>query len=190
MAQFLTDPVTDQRPGLDSGCALVGQLIALAVAQVPGRPAAGITAYRRGDLTVVAASTPRAQLLDRIQLICGNGPGVEALATARPLTAADLTVEHRWPDCVAWLTVLGVRSLHCQPLVGRGHTALGVLTFYSAYPTTFGGHTERIIATVAFRAATVLGRDTATTTREPGSISDATMAPRAKHTPCADEPDR
>ncbi|WP_406238618.1 hypothetical protein [Nocardia sp. NBC_01009] len=164
MPQFPTTPVTNKSLGLDSKYAVVRQLIALAVAQVPGHPAVGITTYRRGELAAIAALTPRAQQWEQAQLTYPAGPVLECFVTACPVTVADLMAEHRWPDCIARLVVLGVRSLHCQPLIaGRNRTAFGVLTFYSPYRTSFGGPTERIIQKVALRAATILARDTAIT---------------------------
>jgi GAF domain-containing protein len=154
MRSQLIDPAVGGRKPIDSaGAGILYQLAALTSATLTGRPAVAITSCRSGDLVVVAESAARARILEETQLIYQAGPGLEAVASGVAVTVADLDGERRWPDYCAQLRALGVRSLHCQPLITRGAMACGVLTAYSDYPAAFLGRARHSILIASNRAA-------------------------------------
>ncbi|HEV2783079.1 MAG TPA: GAF domain-containing protein [Actinophytocola sp.] len=80
---------------------------------------------------VLAATDPRCRAVDELQLALGEGPGLEASATGRPVLHPELamTGPSRWPKFCKTVLPIGVRSLFAFPL-GVGPHRLGFLGLY------------------------------------------------------------
>jgi hypothetical protein len=99
----------------------LSQLTALAASQVTGCAAASVTLWRDGELVGEAASHPDPSRLVLVQLSCGRGPMLDAMAGRGPVSCPDTLAERRWPEFAAAALRIGVRSavaLSCRgPLV-------------------------------------------------------------------------
>jgi hypothetical protein len=106
--------------------------LTLAARQIDGVAEAGILLVDDGgSLEVAAASSPRADMLEMLQLADGQGPSVESYRSGRLVHAADLSaVEHSWPALLRSARVLGVHGVHSVPLRLRGQS-IGAMTLYS-----------------------------------------------------------
>ena len=80
---------------------------------------------------LVAASDQATTALDEIQLATGEGPGIEAAATARPVLVTDLTGPDaaRWPIFAAAAASRGVHAVFGFPLQ-VGAVGLGAFDVY------------------------------------------------------------
>ncbi|MFD9684985.1 GAF domain-containing protein [Kitasatospora sp. NPDC059146] len=95
------------------------------------------TGHRAG----VWASDGRARHLEERQFSLGEGPGVDAFRSRRPVAVADLLAraEVRWPVLVTDLASTavvdhrGLRSVYASPL-HLGSSGIGVLSLYRATP--------------------------------------------------------
>jgi anti-anti-sigma factor len=126
-----------------------------AATYLPGAEGAGVLLVS-GDRCLVsqAATDPVVQILDLVQQEWECGPAWQTAWTGEDLTVDDLAADPRWPDVVAEVAGLGVRSLLCLHLGAAGEQ-LGALTVYSSGPAEFGGSVLRLgqalasIATIA-----------------------------------------
>jgi GAF domain len=84
---------------------------------------------------VVGSSDAVSARVDDLQLTVGEGPCHEALATCRPVQAANLALETRWPGYCSLAQEHGVHAVFAFPLQ-LGAVSLGVLDIYAAVPTT------------------------------------------------------
>ncbi len=77
------------------------------------------------------------EVLERVQERHGDGPVPEAIATGRPVAAADLDgVEQRWPDFARIAAAVGIRSSLAVPLLVDG-VPMGALAMYATAPHAF-----------------------------------------------------
>lgn len=88
----------------------LSQLTLLAASQVAGCAAAAVTLWRDGELACEAASHPDAAGLVDVQLGCGRGPVIGALASDTPISCPDTLTETRWPEFAAAALRVGVRN--------------------------------------------------------------------------------
>ncbi len=88
-----------------------------------------------GAEAVVGSSDALSARVDDLQLTVGEGPCHDALATHRPVQAANLAVETRWPGYCSVAQELGVQAVFAFPLQ-LGAVSLGVMDIYAAVPTT------------------------------------------------------
>jgi ANTAR domain/GAF domain len=97
----------------------------------------GLTMLRSGEQREpVYATGPNSQDLEELQFTLGEGPGVEALRTGRPVLAPDLgsaLAEHRWPAFAPAAVQRGARAIFAVP-VTAGAIRLGVLDVYRREP--------------------------------------------------------
>jgi GAF domain-containing protein len=97
--------------------------------------AVGLLLVQGRLITSAAASDPEVERADRLQLECGEGPGVEAILRRRGFVAPDLRVNEQWrswaPQAVrmGWVSVLTVG-------LADGET-FGALNVYSRRPGQF-----------------------------------------------------
>ncbi len=82
-----------------------------------------------GAIELTAGSSPRAQELEELQLVVGEGPCVDAFATGRLVLQPDLRRTSRWPLYSPAALDRGVRAVFSYPLL-IGGIRLGVLDLY------------------------------------------------------------
>jgi len=130
-------------------------LAQVAVAVVPDGPSCGITVIRDGRpvTAVYAGSIPKAVHDEQYQR--GDGPGLEAVRTARVVIAQDLAAETRWNGFPAAAMADGVRGVYAHPLT-IGGTVAGALNLYAHEPGLFPPVVQRIAAQFAEPAALLL----------------------------------
>lgn len=133
----------------------LGQVAGLAARTVVPAAACGITTrYDHHPLTV-AASDPRAALIDEQQYGAGNGPCLEAMRTGVLVQVPDQASDERWPAYRAEALDLGVKCVLSLPL--RVDITYGALNLYGLdRPHTFGVEQVRRAELFAAQAATAL----------------------------------
>lgn len=122
--------------GADSLDAFLGELAGLAADEVDRELSCGITIRLADRPMSVASSDPLAEQLDDVQYGAGEGPGVDAIATGRPVEMPDIDAGDRWPTWRARARDNGVRKALAVPLTA-GDTTLGALNTYSTSPVPF-----------------------------------------------------
>jgi GAF domain-containing protein len=116
--------------------------------------AVGLLLVRDGTITVGAASDPEVRLADRLQLKCGQGPGVEAIVTRRSYVSDDLRLDSRWRFWGPQAAAAGWRSALSVELVdGDTH---GSLTLYSRQTRSFSRDDVTVAEAFAGHAAIAL----------------------------------
>jgi hypothetical protein len=88
----------------------LSQLTLLAASQVAGCAAAAVTVWRDGEVAGEAASHPDASWLTNVQIACGRGPVIDAIAAEAPISCPDTMAETRWPEFAAAALRIGVRN--------------------------------------------------------------------------------
>jgi anti-sigma B factor antagonist len=123
-----------------------------------------------------ADSDEYAAELSILQNTVGEGPSLDAFATARSQHAPQFRTEQRWPVFAQAARQHDVGSLVAQPLTLRSGATLGTLTLYSRRPAAFASEDLERIAGYAVLVATAtstyrpLARHSLTTTvPDPGS---------------------
>ncbi|SEQ72777.1 GAF and ANTAR domain-containing protein [Microlunatus flavus] len=135
--------------------ALLDELVAAALRLVPGAQATSIMLVERRTLASQHASSPTVDQVDAYQLELREGPGLDAVAQARPVRVPDMGQEQRWATFAPQARLLGVVSTLSLPL-RTGTTVLGVLNLVSPRPAAFDDESERIGVLLAGHAAIAL----------------------------------
>ncbi len=156
-----------------------GALTALCNAALPTIPAlaAGVTIMGPvGAATVGASSGDLAYELEELQVMYGEGPGVEAYETRRPVFEPDLDggAAGRWPMYVQSASERGVVAVFAFPLqVGAAH--LGVLDVYRAQSGLLSSESLALALTFAEVAVELLldGQGDAQTGVDAGDLDGA-----------------
>jgi hypothetical protein len=113
----------------DTGTSLPELLCRTCCLQVPV-DAAGIALMGDGGgIELTVGSSPRAQELEELQLVVGEGPCVDAFSTGRLVLQADLRRTSRWPLYGPAAVDRGVSAVFSYPLL-IGGIRLGVLDLY------------------------------------------------------------
>jgi GAF domain-containing protein len=115
---------------------LLQSIAELSVRSVPGVLTCGITMANGGRVITVASADTLGSLLDEQQYEIDEGPCLEALYTARIVTAPDMSREARWEGYPQRAMAHGVSAVYASPLIIRGE-ALGVLNLYAAHVSAF-----------------------------------------------------
>lgn len=131
------------------------QMATIASRMLPDHPAAGITLRRGADTTTVVSEGPRSMQIDNIQYDEGNGPCLEAITTAAPVSVPDTTIEQRWGDYPVRIVAAGVGSVYSEPLLAEG-VAIGALNLYSPHHNGFDASARYAIALTGRHASMVL----------------------------------
>lgn len=97
-----------------------------------------ILADQRGELQVLASTSPQAQMLDVFQVHTSEGPCYDCYVSGRPLVNVDLAeAGERWPSFHRVTTDAGYRSTHSLPL--RLHDqVIGALNFFCIHESELG----------------------------------------------------
>ncbi len=82
-----------------------------------------------GSIELTVGSSPRAQELEELQLVVGEGPCVDAFGTGRLVLQPDLRRTSRWPLYSPAALDRGVQAVFSYPLL-IGSIRLGVLDLY------------------------------------------------------------
>ncbi|HEY0811735.1 MAG TPA: GAF and ANTAR domain-containing protein [Pseudonocardia sp.] len=127
----LADTLVDEYDMLD----LLDRLVNVSVHLLAADAAGIVLADPRGQLTVVAASSDAAKLLEVLQLQNEQGPCLEAYRSGEPVSVPDLhEVAARWPNFTAAVASLSdISSVHALPMRLRGQ-AIGALNLFHRTP--------------------------------------------------------
>lgn len=110
----------------------LNQLAALAARQVPAAVGATAVLWRSGEPPVYAASHPDLPGLADVELDCGRGPAIDALAGGGPVSCPDTLAETRWPEYASAALRCGVRC--CVTLAYRSGAGAVTLSLFGARP--------------------------------------------------------
>jgi GAF domain-containing protein len=96
-----------------------------------------LLADHHGQLTLVAASTEEARMLELSQVQSSEGPCLDAFATGMPVQRGDLTDgDPRWPAFTAAARAAGFSAVQALPMRLR-EERLGALNLLNAMPGPF-----------------------------------------------------
>jgi GAF domain-containing protein len=90
-----------------------------------------VTVVRRKKPVTVAASSPRARVMDELQYAFGDGPCLSAMRTGTIVHVPDVGCEDRWPEYARAVARKGVRSILGVPLPLEGESS-AALNIYSS----------------------------------------------------------
>ena len=137
---------------------VMDQVVAMAVAMVPGAEYAGISIGRKRRTVSSAASTnDRPRQFDAIQDETGQGPCVDALYEEQTVRSDDVTNDERWPDLAARVKDIGVASMLCLQLFVEGD-ALGALNLFSNETGAFTDESEQVGLLLATHASVAVAQ--------------------------------
>lgn len=126
--------------GSDLG-SFLGDLVRLAVRQVPRAEACGLTLTRDDTGVTVASTGPLAERADQRQYEMDAGPCLESMRTGTVVRVDDMAAEDRWSPYPAHAAELGVRSSLSLPLLVDGRSS-GALNLYATEPRVFSADDE------------------------------------------------
>ncbi|RBY88716.1 GAF and ANTAR domain-containing protein [Blastococcus sp. TF02A-26] len=112
------------------------EITAIATAGIPGSESTSITLVRGDKAWTAAYQGEMALAADELQYAEGYGPCLDAGRGGVVLRIDDMRTEQRWPDYVARVVDLGVRSSLSVPLPYQGGV-IGALNNYSSQPGAF-----------------------------------------------------
>lgn len=132
------------------------EIVELAVGEIRGCEFAGISLLHKGsDIATPAATHPVVEQADQLQYTTRQGPCLEAINVRDTYFIDDTMVETRWPDFVASVSRLGIRSMmSCQLFTRRD--VLGCLNLYSTGVRAFEEGSARVGEVLAAHAAVAL----------------------------------
>jgi GAF domain-containing protein len=141
--------------GQESLGTTAAELVALAVAVVPGVEAAGVSLARNGHVETVAATDELVNSCDAAQYSTGQGPCLDAVWDDRIVQVDDLASDGRWPEFAKLAVDLGAASmLACHLSSERG--TLSALNMYARTPNAFGDQSRRLAMIFATHATIAL----------------------------------
>jgi GAF domain-containing protein/ANTAR domain-containing protein len=148
------EPQNASRNGFAPGLVGLDRLCAFCVEELPGITDAAlvVTGTLPAARETVGWQGPDAAALEELQYVTGEGPGLDATVTGRPVLVWDLGSEPaggRWPLFTPEAWRVGIRALLAIPLL-VGSVGIGVLALYGRRP---GPSAEDTLGAVA-----VLGR--------------------------------
>jgi len=117
---------------------------------------AGVMLIHGGNQIETAASTdPLVEELHQVQLECGEGPGLRALANRLTVVVADTASDRRWERWAGKVAALGVRSVLTARLA-TGDADVGTLNLFHSEPDAFDSDDEAVASIFARHAAVAL----------------------------------
>jgi len=108
-----------------------------------------------GHVETAASTDPLVEELDRIQIECGEGPGMGALADGITVRVADTQFDLRWEKWARRMAERGIRSV-LSARMSTGASDLGSLNLFHAEPDAFDHDDEAVSAILARHAAVAL----------------------------------
>lgn len=110
---------------------LLDRLVRYCVELLSAQAAGIMLVDPRGNLRVVASSDEETETIELLQLQTDQGPCVDSVRHAVPVSVADLVeASERWPRFVAALQERDFRSVHALPLRLRGQAVGGLNLFH------------------------------------------------------------
>jgi GAF domain-containing protein len=97
-----------------------------------------VMVVRRKRPVIVACSSPRARVMDELQVGLGDGPCLSAIRTGTTMYVPDLSTEERWPGYIRAAAARGVGSILGVPLPLEGDST-AALNIYSSRAHAFSG---------------------------------------------------
>lgn len=161
----------------------------LAVGVVDGCHHATLTVRgRRGRLVPAGATSPVAERLEEHQRSRGEGPTVDAFASAEPVVSLDLGAEQRWADWRVLAAEQGVASVLALPMVS-GRRTQAVITLHGGERGVWSGPAYDVALLYATHAAAALdaaqvitGLETALGTRHQIGVAQGVLMERHRLT--------
>jgi GAF domain-containing protein len=115
---------------------VLSEITRIATGGIPGAESTSITLIKGDKAYTAAHHGDMALAADELQYAKGNGPCMDAGRGGVLLRIDDVRTEERWPDYVAHVQQVGVRSSLSVPLPYQG-TTIGALNMYSTKPEAF-----------------------------------------------------
>jgi GAF domain-containing protein len=123
---------------------------------IPGADVTGFMLFTKdGKFETKAASSDLMYELDRLQVMHGEGPCIEAAVDELIVRTDDFQREQRWPHYSADVLKLGVRSALSFKLYTSQRNA-GALNIFGFQPEAFGPEDEAIGSVLAAHAAAAI----------------------------------
>lgn len=117
---------------------------------------AGVLLVRKNQEVETAASTaPIVEALDRVQIECREGPGLDVVSDRAIVVVNDTVSDRRWERWAGKVAALGVRSVLTARL-STGSTEVGTLNLFHAEPDAFDADDEAVASIFARHAAVAL----------------------------------
>jgi transcriptional regulator with GAF, ATPase, and Fis domain len=152
LAQQLSDLARTLQAEDDPG-ALVDELVASAVALVPGAEEGSISVVTaRKKVTSQSPSGDLPRRVDELQVEVGEGPCLDAMFEQQTVRVPDMNHEERWPQFAARAAEVGAASMLSFQLFVEGDN-LGALNLYSRRPNAFDDESEHVGLLFASHAA-------------------------------------
>ncbi len=115
---------------------LLDRLLVAAAAEAGARSAAVLVPDGSGGLQVLAATSERARDLELFQVMSGEGPAFDCLATQGPVVEPDMdAVEERWPAFAPAARAVGLTSVASVHMGVHG-TSVGALNIFDPSVST------------------------------------------------------
>ena len=135
---------------------MLGELVAAAVAQIPGTEEGSVSMVRgRRDVTSQHPTSVLPEQVDRLQAETGEGPCLDAVYREKTVRVPDMRQEQRWPHFARRAADAGAGSMLSFQLWVEGDN-LGALNLYAAQPQAFDEESEQVGLLLASHAAVAL----------------------------------
>lgn len=133
----------------------VDLVVTYALKAVDAQHAGVLLVHRRGPVETAASTDAFVEELDRIQIECGEGPGVAAMADRSTVRVSDTLRDDRWREWARRIAHRGVRSV-LTAYMSTGDTVVGTLNLYHSEPNAFDVDDESVASILARHAAVAL----------------------------------
>jgi GAF domain-containing protein len=128
---------------------LLDRLVVTAVALLDVTAAGLLLDDQRGNLAVVASSSEETRLLEVFQLQSQQGPCLDCVSTASPVSSGDLATDlARWPVFVPAAQEAGFGAVLAVPMRLRAQT-IGALNLFQAEPVLPAPENARLAQALA-----------------------------------------
>jgi len=139
-------------PGMDQ---TLERIVAVAAETVHCDGAGIFLLHGRHRVESAAATDPSVEQADELQLVCGQGPCLEAIEDHEIVIIQDTLTDLRWREWSALAAGLGWRSVLSLRLFTTKDT-IGSLNLYSVHPAKFDGDDAGVASIFAGHASMAL----------------------------------
>lgn len=140
----------------DDTDAMLADLVAAAVAQIPGTDEGSISIVTgRRNITSQSPTSGLPERVDALQVETGEGPCLSAVYEQQTVRVNDMAAEQRWPAFAARAVTAGAASMLSFQLYVEGDN-LGALNLYGRKPGGFTDESEHIGLMLAAHGAVAL----------------------------------